>query len=79
MARTHDQSIAMQIAFFSGAALITILSTLFSNRLAKDLAQEERKKMELWAEAVRLFAAESQDGVQVDYTCLLYTSDAADE
>jgi two-component system, sporulation sensor kinase D len=71
MARTHDQSIAMQIAFFSGAALITILSTLFSNRLAKDLAQEERKKMELWAEAVRLFAAESQDGVQVDYTLSL--------
>jgi two-component system, sporulation sensor kinase D len=56
------------MAFFVGAAIITIASTLFSNRLAKDLAQEERKKMELLAEAIRLFTAEQEEGIQMDYT-----------
>lgn len=68
MARKHDYSFNMRIAFFVGAAIITIASTLFSNRLAKDLAKEERKKMELWAEAIRLFAAEPAEGVEMDYT-----------
>lgn len=56
------------MAFFIGAAIITIASTLFSNRLAKDLALEERKKMELLAEAIRLFTTEQEEGVQMDYT-----------
>lgn len=59
------------MAFFIGAAIITIASTLFSNRLAKDLALEERKKMELWAEAIRLIATEPTDGVEMDYTLSL--------
>jgi len=71
MARTHDQSFIMRTAFIIGAAIITILSTLFSNRLANDLANEERKKMELWAEAIRLFAAEPVNGVEMDYTLSL--------
>lgn len=56
------------MAFFIGAAIIIIASTLFSNRLAKDLALEERKKMELLAEAIRLFTTEQEEGVQMDYT-----------
>ena len=32
---------------------IVVTSTLFSNRLAKALADEEKKKIELWAEATR--------------------------
>ena len=71
MAKKHDYSFIMRIAFFSGAAIITIASTLFSNRLAKDLANEERKKMELWAEAIRLFATEPAGDVEVDYTLSL--------
>ena len=71
MALKHDSSFYMRIAFFAGAAIITITSTLFSNRLAKDLAGEEKKKMELWAEAIRLFAAEPSDGVEMDYTLSL--------
>ena len=59
------------MAFFIGAAIITIASTLFSNRLAKDLALEERKKMELWAEAIRLIATEPTEGVEMDYTLSL--------
>lgn len=68
MARAHDSSVVLRMAFFIGAAIITIASTLFSNRLAKDLALEERKKMELWAEAIRLIAAEPTEGVEMDYT-----------
>jgi len=68
MARVHDSSVILRMAFFIGAALIIIASTLFSNRLAKDLALEERKKMELLAEAIRLFTTEQEEGVQMDYT-----------
>jgi len=61
----------MRIAFFSGAAIIIILSTFFSNRLAHDLANEERKKMELWAEVIKQFATEPAKGVDMDYTLSL--------
>lgn len=71
MARAHDSSFALRMAFFVGAAIITIASTLFSNRLAKDLASEERKKMELWAEAIRLIAKEPTEGIEMDYTLSL--------
>jgi len=71
MARKHDTSFYIHIAFFVGAALITITSTFFSNRLARDLAKEEKKKMELWAQAIRLFAAEPSKGVEMDYTLSL--------
>jgi len=68
MARAQDSSVILRMAFFIGAAIITIASTLFSNRLAKDLALEERKKMELLSEAIRLFTTEQEVGVQMDYT-----------
>ena len=71
MGKSHDSSLRMRIAFFTVAALLTIASTLFSNRLAKDLAGEERKKIELWAEAIRLFATEPEEGVEIDYTLSL--------
>jgi K+-sensing histidine kinase KdpD len=58
MVRNHTSTFVLKMAFFLGAALITIASTLYASKLAKDLASEERKKMELWAEAIRLFATE---------------------
>ncbi len=49
--------------FFFSAAVIIAASTLFiSNYLVKDLANEERKKMELWAEATRQLAQSAEDG-----------------
>lgn len=71
MSGTRDQSFILRIAFFSGAALIIILSTLFSNRLAHNLANEERKKMELWAEVVKQFATDPVKGVDMDYSLSL--------
>jgi signal transduction histidine kinase len=71
MAHARDSAFALRMAFLIGAAIITIASTLFSNRLAKDLASEERKKMELWAEAIRLIAKEPTEGVEMDYSLSL--------
>lgn len=71
MVRKHDYSFFMRIAFFTGAAIITIASTFFSNRLASDLANEEKKKMEIWAEAIRLMATEPAEGVEMDITLIL--------
>ena len=68
MKSSVDTSSRMRIAFFLVAILLTIASTLFSNKLAKDLATEERKKIELWAEAVKLLSSESAEGIQIDYT-----------
>lgn len=71
MKRTRDFSSRTRFIFFAIAAILTIASTLFSNKLAKDLANEERKKIELWAEAVRLFDTEPEGDVQMDYTLML--------
>ncbi len=43
-----------KLLLFLAAALIGLGSLLYTNRLVKELSQEERKKVELWAEATRL-------------------------
>ncbi len=63
-------SFRLRIAFFSIAAIMTGVSTLFSSRLAEDLAIEEKKKIELWAEAVKLFVTEPVGDVQMDYSLI---------
>jgi signal transduction histidine kinase len=68
MKSSTDSSSRMRLAFFMVAIILTIASTLFSNKLARDLATEERKKIELWAEAIKLLSTESEEGVQIDYT-----------
>ncbi len=42
-----------KLIFIVAGAAIIILSALFTNRLASALALEERKKIEIWAEATR--------------------------
>jgi len=70
MKNQGDSSFRLRIAFFSIAAIMTGVSTLFSSRLAEDLAIEEKKKIELWAEAVKLFVTEPVDDVQMDYSLI---------
>ena len=70
MKRASEFSSRMRFVFFAIAAILTIASTLFSNKLAKDLANEERKKIELWAEAVKLFVTEPEGDVQMDYSLI---------
>jgi two-component sensor histidine kinase len=45
-----------KLGLFILAVVIGFFSLLVTNRLVNNLAQEERKKMELWAEATREFA-----------------------
>lgn len=61
----------LRLAFYITAILIIVASTLFSNRLAKELAEEEQGKIALWAEAVRLLAQENKKDVQFDYALSL--------
>ena len=75
MSIKNDTTSKARLLFFIVAAVLTVASTLFSNRLAKDLATEEKKKIELWAEAVRLFVAENDETVTMDYTLILSVID----
>jgi two-component sensor histidine kinase len=45
----------LKLVFILIAIAIVLVSTLFTNRLAKSLAAEEQKKIEIWAEATRQF------------------------
>lgn len=68
MINFRDTSALIRTAFFVVAGGLIVASMLFSNKLAKDLALEERKKIELWAEAVRLLTNDLENGVQMDYS-----------
>ena len=52
---------------FLAAAIIGISSLLYTNRLVKILAEEEQKKVELWAEATRLLADVSLENVDFGF------------
>lgn len=52
---------------FLFAAFIGISSLLYTNRLVKILAQEEKKKVELWAEATRQLADVNLTGVDFGF------------
>ena len=53
--KIQELSRHIKLVFIIIGALIILISTLFSNRLAKSLAHEEQKKIEIWAEATRQF------------------------
>ena len=48
-----------KILLFMGAILIGLASLLYTNWLTDKLSQEERKKVELWAEAIRRLASDN--------------------
>ncbi|MDR1585760.1 MAG: HAMP domain-containing histidine kinase [Prevotellaceae bacterium] len=52
--------------FIAVALAIVCTSMLFSNRLAKSLAVEEKKKIEIWAEATRQFVL-SDTNTDIDF------------
>ncbi len=58
----HPKIVKYILAFI--AAIIVLFSMYYSNRLANDMAQEERRRIELWAEATRLqFIVNDNDGL----------------
>ncbi len=55
-----------KLVFIVIGAAIIIVSTLFTNKLAKSLALEEQKKIEIWAEATRQFIL-ADENTNIDF------------
>ena len=64
MKNIYDSRQWLKYLFIFTAILIAIASHVISDMLIKELAQEERHKMEVWAEATRLTA--SKDAEVID-------------
>jgi len=56
-----DFSRHFRLVFIVIGVTIVVVSTLFTNKLAKSLALEEQKKIEIWAQATRQFILADQD------------------
>ena len=52
----YDARQTLKIVFLAVSVVLVIIFLFVSNRLVNDLATEERKKMEIWAEATRAVA-----------------------
>jgi len=50
--KLYNFSRQLKLTFIFIAVAIILASTIFTNRLANSLAEEERKKVEIWAEAI---------------------------
>lgn len=59
MKSIYDSRQRVKLAFIFVAILIAIASVVVSDLLIKDLAQEERRKMEIWSEATRVMTSEN--------------------
>ena len=53
--KLYELSQRLKLIFILIAIAIILISTIFTNRLTKSLATEEKKKIEIWAEATRQF------------------------
>ncbi|MDR1370196.1 MAG: HAMP domain-containing histidine kinase [Dysgonamonadaceae bacterium] len=59
MQNSYESKQKFKYFFFVTAILIAITSILVTNSLVKKLAQEEHKKVAIWAEAIKLFAKQT--------------------
>ena len=59
MKSIYDSRQRLKYLFIAVAVCIAIASLVVSDILIKGLAQEERQKMEIWAEATRLTASKN--------------------
>ncbi|MBQ1969814.1 MAG: HAMP domain-containing sensor histidine kinase [Paludibacteraceae bacterium] len=65
---TFDNFQKIKYAFTSVAVVIVCLSVYFTNQLINDMAEEESRKMELWAEATRKIVSDDET---TDYSFVL--------
>ena len=59
MSSIYDSRQRWKFGFIFAAVLIAIFSVVVSDLLSKDLAREERQKMEVWSEATRVMTSEN--------------------
>ncbi|HLP04905.1 MAG TPA: HAMP domain-containing sensor histidine kinase [Paludibacter sp.] len=64
--KLYELSQRLKLIFILVAIAIVSVSTLFTNRLATSLANEERKKIEIWAEATRQFIV-ADENTDINY------------
>ena len=65
--KIYEFSRHFKLIFIVVGAAIVIVSTLFTNKLAKDLALEEQKKIEIWAEATRQLISSDNNAISSDF------------
>jgi len=65
--KIYELSRHFKLIFIVVGAAIVIVSTLFTNKLAKDLALEEQKKIEIWAEATRQLISSDNNSISSDF------------
>ena len=63
MKKIHQTNQMLKFIFIAVAVIIVVVSTIFTNRLAEKLSNEETKKIEIWADATKqlLLADENTD------------------
>ena len=59
MSSIYDSRQRWKFGFIFAAVLIAIVSVVVSDLLIKDLAREERQRMEIWSEATRVMTSEN--------------------
>jgi signal transduction histidine kinase len=61
MRNIYDSRQQLKYVFIIGAVLIAIASVVVSNKLIQNLADEEREKIEVWAEAGRVLVSDDTE------------------
>ena len=65
--KLYEISQRMKLIFIIVSIAIILISTLFTNKLTKSLGTEERKKVEIWAEATRQLI-QSNDQTNINFS-----------
>ena len=65
--KIYEFSRHFKLIFIVVGATIVIISTLFTNKLAQNLALEEQKKIEIWAEATRQLISSENNSISSDF------------
>ena len=61
MRNIYDSRQYLKYVFIIGAVLISIVSVVISDSLIKKLAEEERQRIEIWAETTRIWTLEDSE------------------
>lgn len=68
----YDRRRLLTVLFFVAAAVVAALFVYISNVLVKELSQQERERMQIWADATRQLSTMSLDDGSADYTEFLF-------
>jgi len=67
----YEKKQRWKLFLFLGAVLIGIGSLTYTNKLVKDLSQEERQKVELWAEATQQLISADYENYDLSFQLLV--------